>query len=48
MGRMSAYSGQIVTWNQALKSEVSLMPAKLEFGPLPEPHIPIPGKFKLV
>jgi predicted dehydrogenase len=48
MARMSAYSGQIVTWTQAMKSEVSLMPAKLEFGPLPEPHIPIPGKDKLI
>ncbi|HEY7116953.1 MAG TPA: Gfo/Idh/MocA family oxidoreductase [Tepidisphaeraceae bacterium] len=48
MARMSAYSGQIVTWQLAMNSKVSLMPEKLEFGPLPEPHIPIPGKDKLI
>ena len=48
MGRMSAYSGQVVTWNQALNSKVSLMPAKLEFGPLPISPMPIPGKDKTI
>ena len=48
MGRMSAYSGQIVRWTDALKSNVSLMPAKLEFGPLPVAPIPVPGKTKIV
>lgn len=44
MGRMSAYSGQIVTWQQAMKSEVSLMPESLAFGPLPIPPMAIPGR----
>ncbi len=35
MGRMSAYTGQEITWDQALNSKEDLMPAKLEFGPLP-------------
>jgi predicted dehydrogenase len=49
MGRMSAYSGQIVTWSQALKSNVSLMPAQLDFkAQLPEPHVAIPGKDKKI
>jgi myo-inositol 2-dehydrogenase/D-chiro-inositol 1-dehydrogenase len=48
MGRMSSYSGQIVTWNQALNSQVSLLPEKLEFGPVPPSHIPIPGKDKTI
>jgi len=48
MGRMSAYSGQVVTWNQALNSKVSLMPANLAFGPLPISPMPIPGKDKTI
>jgi myo-inositol 2-dehydrogenase/D-chiro-inositol 1-dehydrogenase len=48
MGRMSAYTGQIVRWTDAYKSDHSLMPAKLEFGPLPFAPMPIPGKFKIV
>ena len=47
-GRMSAYSGQLVRFSDAMKSNVSLMPSKLEFGPLPEPQMPIPGKTKIV
>jgi len=47
MGRMSAYTGQIVRWSDAIKSNVSLMPDKLEFGPLPISPMPIPGKDKL-
>jgi myo-inositol 2-dehydrogenase/D-chiro-inositol 1-dehydrogenase len=48
MGRMSAYSGQVVTWNQAMNSKVSLMPANLAFGPLPISPMPIPGKDKTI
>jgi predicted dehydrogenase len=47
MGRMSAYTGQLVRWTDAYKSEHSLMPANLAFGPLPFPPMPIPGKFKI-
>jgi hypothetical protein len=47
MGRMSAYTGQLVRWTDAYKSEYSLMPAKLEFGPLPFPPVPVPGKYKI-
>jgi predicted dehydrogenase len=46
--RMSAYSGQLVRFSDAQKSNVSLMPQKLEFGPLPEAQMPIPGKTKNV
>ena len=48
MGRMSAYSGQIIRYSDAIKSKVSLMPEKLEFGPLPPSHIPIPGKDRTI
>ena len=50
MGRMAAYSGQVVTWEQALNSKVEQMPAgltmdaafKIEVGP-----VPMPGKYKV-
>lgn len=48
MGRMSAYTGQEVSWEQALESKQDLMPAKLEFGPLPVPEVAVPGKTPLL
>jgi len=48
MGRMSAYTGQEVSWEQALNSQEDTMPAKLEFGPLPVPPVAVPGKTPLV
>lgn len=44
MGREAAYTGKVVTWDQILNSPMNLMPEKLEFGPLPEPKVPMPGK----
>lgn len=44
MGRMSAYTGQEITWEMAVNSKENLMPEKLEFGPLPVPPVAIPGK----
>ncbi len=46
LGRMSAYSGQEVTWEAGLASTVSLMPAKLEMGSLSVPAVAVPGKTK--
>jgi len=48
MGRMSAYTGKVVTWEQALNSKDVLAPAKLEWGPLAVPAVAIPGKTPLV
>ncbi len=48
MGRMSAYTGQEVTWEQALNSKEDLMPATLEFGPIAVPPVAIPGKTPLI
>ncbi len=48
MGRMSAYTGKVVTWEQALSSQESLVPAKLDWGPLAVPAIAIPGQTGLV
>jgi predicted dehydrogenase len=47
MGRMSAYSGKRVTWEQAMNSTEVLMPAELmnmKSG-LPMPAVPVPGKY---
>ena len=47
MGRMSAYTGQEVSWDKAMASTMNLMPAKLEMGPLPVPPVAVPGKTPL-
>lgn len=43
MGRMAAYTGKIITWEQATNSTEVLMPPKLEFGSLPVPAVAMPG-----
>ncbi len=44
MGRMACYTGQTVTWDQALNSTVNLMPANLTFDtPMPVPAVAMPG-----
>jgi predicted dehydrogenase len=48
MGRMSAYTGQPVTWDFALKSKLDLTPRKLEFGDAPMPPVAMPGVDKLI
>jgi myo-inositol 2-dehydrogenase / D-chiro-inositol 1-dehydrogenase len=50
MGRMAAYSGKKVTWEQALDSQEDLAPTETfswnsNFEPMPQP---IPGKYKVV
>jgi myo-inositol 2-dehydrogenase/D-chiro-inositol 1-dehydrogenase len=49
MGRMAAYTGQEVTWEQALNSTEKLVPENLDWKmKLPFPPVPIPGVAKLV
>lgn len=43
MGRMSAYSGKAVTWDEALNSTESIVPATMQLGPIPTPPVPMPG-----
>lgn len=43
MGRMAAYTGQLITWDKALASTEDLTPAKYEFGPHPVPPVALPG-----
>ena len=47
MGRMAAYTGKEVTWEQALNSKEELMPEKVEFGPRPQAPVAVPGQSKL-
>jgi hypothetical protein len=44
MGRMSAYTGKAVTWDEALNSTEELVPKTLAMGPIPTPPVPMPGK----
>jgi predicted dehydrogenase len=48
MGRMSAYTGKAVTWDQALDSKLNTFPDKLVFGPLPVPPVATPGETELL
>jgi hypothetical protein len=48
MGRMAAYTGQLITWEQALESQEDLTPAKYEWGPIATPAIAMPGQTKFV
>ena len=47
MGRMSAYTGKVVTWEQALNSKENLMPPKLEWGEMKVPPVAMPGLTEL-
>ncbi|HVG39745.1 MAG TPA: Gfo/Idh/MocA family oxidoreductase [Pyrinomonadaceae bacterium] len=48
LGRMSAYTGKAVTWEQAANSKEQLMPDKLAWGPRPAPSVAMPGQTPLV
>ncbi len=48
MGRMSAYTGQQVTWEQAWASKEDLWPKDLKFGPMPTAPVAMPGITKFV
>ena len=55
MGRMASYTGQKITWDQAINSNVNLQPDKFDWTTLPKSlpdangfyPIPVPGKDKL-
>jgi predicted dehydrogenase len=43
MGRMAAYTGQVISWEQALNSREDLTPLAYEMGPLPVAPVAKPG-----
>jgi predicted dehydrogenase len=46
MGRMAAYTGKDLTWDEAINSKEVLMPESVDFGSRPEAPVAIPGKTK--
>ncbi|QEH36251.1 Inositol 2-dehydrogenase [Aquisphaera giovannonii] len=49
MGRMSAYTGKAITWEQALNSKLDTFPVPLDIkGTVPEPPFPRPGVTELI
>ncbi len=48
MGRMATYTGQEITWEQALNSKQDLSPKHYAWGAAPEIEIAIPGVSKVI
>ncbi len=48
LGRMSAYTGKEVTWEQALESKLDLRPPAYELGDLPVRPVAVPGTTELI
>ncbi len=49
LGRLATYSGQMLTMDEALASEISLAPAKYDFNAEPpKPAIAVPGQTKVI
>lgn len=48
MGRMSAYTGKTVTWDQAMNSKLDLSPDSYQFSDLAVRPVAIPGKTPLI
>lgn len=56
LGRMATYSGKVVTWDEALNSNISLMPQTFSFEATPpvvpgadgKYPVPVPGKTKVI
>jgi hypothetical protein len=49
MGRESAYSGQEITWNDVMMSNLDLQPKNLsESTKLSDTPVPVPGTYKFV
>jgi predicted dehydrogenase len=46
MGREAAYSGQAITWEQAMASTTKLGPSEYKFGPYPIPPVAMPGLYR--
>jgi len=47
LGRMAAYTGQVITWEQALNSKEDLSPPRYAWDvKLPDPPVAMPGVTK--
>jgi predicted dehydrogenase len=47
MGREAAYTGKVITWDEALNSTQDLMPEVMEFAEMKNPGVPVPGRTPL-
>ncbi len=47
MGRMSAYTGKTIAWDDVMASNMSLTPPAYQFGPLEVAPVAIPGQTKM-
>ena len=47
LGREAAYTGQAITWDELMKSGLSIMPPSVAFGALATPAVPTPGETTL-
>jgi hypothetical protein len=45
---MAAYTGQVVTWEEAMQSTEQLVPDHFEWGAAPSHPLPRPGVTRLV
>jgi myo-inositol 2-dehydrogenase/D-chiro-inositol 1-dehydrogenase len=49
MGRESAYSGQKLTWDMMMKSQLDLMPKAFDYDEkMNVPPLPVPGQYKFI
>lgn len=46
IGREAVYSGQAISWDEAMASDTRLGPEKYEFGPYPIPEVAMPGLYR--
>jgi len=54
LGRMATYSGQVIEWDKAINSGISIMPKTFDWNAMPPTvpnedgyyEIPVPGKLK--
>jgi predicted dehydrogenase len=46
LGREAVYSGQAITWDEAIRSGTRLGPAEYKFGPYPIPTVAMPGQYR--
>ena len=49
LGRMAGYTGQVITWEQAINSKEDLCPKEFDLkAAMALPPVAVPGKTKLV
>ena len=47
IGRESAYTGEVINWDDAMNWQTSTLPETLAWGPAPAVEVAIPGKHKM-